>query len=158
MHTAVHQFVSGKALQATNLNRFTFGEFTHAGLFTQDFGRANAGAHAAKDVLVKDRLGRSFRGASANLANEQRDIDIGGTGRDARRVMAKIATVCGDCGLMRGKGRVQVPKILGQVFGAKSLGNDTGGELAIHGYSNGNIRHSPWHRKLFYQMVKFFST
>ena len=88
-----HQTVGGKALQAADLNGFAFGRFAHAGLFAQLFGGADAGAHAAKNVLRKDGFRRSIRGARDDLADEQRDVDGCGTGRDARRIMAEIAAV-----------------------------------------------------------------
>jgi len=53
---------------------------------------------------------------------------------------------------------MEVAKIARQVFWTKSFGNDTGGELTVHGVLQRQYLASPWHRNLFYQMVKFFST
>ncbi len=53
---------------------------------------------APENVLIKDGFCSRFGRACANLPDEKRDVDVGGTGRDAGRVVAEVATVGGDGG------------------------------------------------------------
>ncbi len=90
-----HRGIGGKALQAADLDRLALGRLAHAGLFAQGFGRADAGAHAAEDVLLPDRLRGSLCRAGGDLADEEGDVDGGRAGRHAGRVIAEIAAVGG---------------------------------------------------------------
>jgi hypothetical protein len=55
MHARRHQRVGGVALQPPDLDRLALGDLAHAGLLAERLGRADAGAHAAEDVLGEDR-------------------------------------------------------------------------------------------------------
>ena len=105
-----HQRVGGMALQAPNLDWFAFGEFPHAGLFAQILGWANAGAHAAKNVLVENRLCRGFGCSGADLANEKRDVDRGRTGGYAGRVVTKVTPIRRNRRFMIRISRMQIGK------------------------------------------------
>src|SRR5690606_28912572 len=94
------------------------GGVAHAGLFAERFGGTDAGAHAAKDVLVENRLGRAERVARRDLADEQRNVDGGGTGRHARCSMTEVAAVGCDQRLMVVEARVEVGKVR-LVFGGR---------------------------------------
>ncbi|KAI1690771.1 hypothetical protein DdX_22311 [Ditylenchus destructor] len=85
-----------------------FGGVAHAGLLAQRLGGTDAGTHAAEDVLVEDRLGRTDRVAGRYLADEQRNVDGGGTGRHARRIMTEVAAIRRDQRLMVVEGRMKV--------------------------------------------------
>ena len=118
-----HHPVGGEALQAPDLNRFPFRRLAHAGLFAERFGRADAGAHAPEDVLLQDRFARAIGVPRGDLADEEGDIDRRRTGRHAGRVVAEIAPVGGDGGLMRVQRRMQIREVLGEaVFGQASRG------------------------------------
>ena len=124
MHPLRHQGVRRVALQAADLNRLTFGFFTHTSLFAKRFGGADPGAHAAHDVLRQNRLGRRLGGAGGDLTDEKRDVDIGGAGRDAGRIMAEIAAIRGHQGLVISEGRVQIGKSGAERIGVQSARNN----------------------------------
>ena len=105
-----HDAVGGIALQAADLDRPALGLLAHAGAFAKGFGRADPGAHAAQDIRRQDRLRRRLGGVGGDLADEQRDVDAGGAGGHARRVIAEITAIRSDgclmgleCGIMVGK-------------------------------------------------------
>ena len=95
MHPLRHQCVGGVTLKPADLDRFTLGDFPHTDFFAQGFGGTHAGAHATHDVLAQNRLGRGFGRSRRDLANEERNVDIGRACGDARRVVAEIAAVGG---------------------------------------------------------------
>ena len=153
----VHQRIGGMALQTADLDRLALGSLAHAGLFAKGFGRANAGAHAAKDVLVENGPRRRFGRAGLDLADEQRDVDGRGAGGNAGRIVAEITAVGGDGGLMRRKGRVQIGEIDGDLGGGQASGGDAGSHRIGHGGS-GQLSGSVCHNPFFYQMVNFSPT
>ncbi len=51
-----HRRIGGVALQHADLDRLAFRRLAHAGFFAQLLGRADAGAHAAQDVLLENGL------------------------------------------------------------------------------------------------------
>ena len=53
LRAARHQRVGGEALQPADLDRLALGGLAHAGLLAEGFRRADAGAHAAEDVLAR---------------------------------------------------------------------------------------------------------
>jgi hypothetical protein len=61
MHTRRHQAVGCETLKSPYLNRLSFGGFSDACLFAKRLGWTNPGAHAAQNVLFKDRLRRAIR-------------------------------------------------------------------------------------------------
>ena len=95
--------VGGVALQTADLDRLALGGLADAGLLAQRLGRADAGAHAADDVGVEDRLGRADGVAGDDLADEQRDVDRGRAGLHAGRVVAEQAALGGDPRLVLGR-------------------------------------------------------
>ncbi len=95
MHAFVHQRIGGIALQLTDQHRLALGGFAHANFFAQGFCRADPRAHPAQNVLRQDRLCGGFGRACGDLADEQRDVDVGGAGCGAGGVMAKIAAISG---------------------------------------------------------------
>ena len=110
-----HEGIRGIALQQPDLNRLALGIVAHAGFLAQRFGRADAGAHAAEDVLVENRHSRRFRMSRLNLTDEHRNVDRGGACHLARRVMAEIAAIRLDERLMRIERWVNVTEIHGVV-------------------------------------------
>ena len=96
VNALVHQRIGGIALQRADFDRLALGHLAHAGPLAQNFCGANPRAHTAHDVLRQNCFGRRIRRASGNLANEQRNIYIGGAGRDAGRVMAKVTPISGN--------------------------------------------------------------
>ncbi len=105
------------ALQPADLDRPLLRGVAHAGFLAERLGRTDAGAHAAENVLVEDGLGRTDRIAGLDLADEQRNVDRGGTGRHARRVMAEVAAIRGHQRLMLVETRMQIGEIL-HIFGS----------------------------------------
>ena len=131
MHPLGHQRISGKALQAANLNRLALGHFAHAGLFAQGFRRTDPRAHTAHDVLRKNRLGRRIGRASGDLADEERNVDGGRTGRHAGRIMAEIAAIRRYACLMGIQRRLMVGKVAGIGIAGQTASNNTLGERAV---------------------------
>ena len=126
-----HQRIGGKPLQAANLDRLALGGFAHAGLFAQGLGRADAGAHAAEDVLGKDRLGRRLGRAGGDLADEQRNVDAGGAGRHAGGIVAEIAAIGGHMRLVPVQRRLMVMEIRGNGLGRQAPRHHAGGQRAV---------------------------
>ena len=126
-----HRVIGGKALQAANLDRLAFGSFADTGLFAQGLGRADPGAHAAKDVLRPDRLGRSIRGTGRDLADEQGNVDVGRASRDAGRIVAEIAPIRRDTRLVGIKRRFVIAEILGIGCGWQAARNNAGRQRAV---------------------------
>ena len=93
LQVVAHSTIGGVALQQPNFHRFALSGLADTGLLAQCFRGADTGAHAAKDVLVKNGFCRAIQIARRNLPDEFWDIDRSGTGRDARRVIAEIAAV-----------------------------------------------------------------
>ena len=108
MHARGHQLVRGIPLQTPDFDRLAFGHFPHTDLFAEVFGRADPCAHAAKDIHIKDCLGRRLWCAGADLADKQRDVDVRGAGCHAGRIMAEIASVRRNRRLVRLQWGVQV--------------------------------------------------
>ncbi|ENN89851.1 hypothetical protein RHSP_80435 [Rhizobium freirei PRF 81] len=113
-----HGRIGRIALQPTDFHRALFGRVAHASLLAELFGGTDAGAHAAEDVLVEDRLGRADRIARRDLANEHRNVDGCRTGRHARRVVAEIASVGCDQRLVFVETRVKIGKVC-IIFGGR---------------------------------------
>ena len=88
-----HCGVSGVALQQADFDWFAFGGFAHAGLLAQGFGRANAGTHTTQNVLIKNGFGGGLGMARLDFADEQRDVDRGGTSLHARGIITEITPV-----------------------------------------------------------------
>ena len=133
MHTLGHHRVGGKALQAADFHRLALGCLTHAGLFAQLFCRANAGAHAAQNVLIKDRLGRRLGRAGGDLADEQGNVDGRRAGRHAGRIVAEIAAICRHPGLVPVKRGFVIREVgligaLGQTRGDNAVGQRAVGQ------------------------------
>ncbi len=112
MHILGLQMVGGITLQLADHHRLALGHLTHTDLLAERFGRADPRTHAAKDVLAEDRLGRRIGGAGGDLANEQRNVDVGRTGRHARCVMAEVTAVRRDQSLMFVQGWMEIRKPL----------------------------------------------
>ena len=66
----------------------------------------------AHDVGVKNGLGGGDRGAVGDLPDEERDVDRGRTGRNARRIVAEQAALGGDTGLVAIQRGQQIAEIL----------------------------------------------
>ncbi len=132
-----HQIVRGMALQQPDLYRLAFRRQAHAGLFAQGLGRADAGAHAAHNVLGKDRLRRAARIVRRDLPDEQGDVDRSRASRHARRIKAEIAPFRLHHSLVPAQRRMQLGKILRIGFGRQPAGRDVGPViLLLQGHSS----------------------
>ena len=120
----LHRHIGGVALQTADLHRLAFRRLAHAGLLAQRLGRADAGAHAAEDILVEDGLGGAERIAGGDLADEQRNVDRRRTGVHARRVVTEIAAIGLDQRLVMVQRRMQVGKVLGILLGGQPAAGD----------------------------------
>ena len=112
LQVILHRMIGGVALQQTDLYRLAFCRFPNAGLFAQRFCGTDTRAHAAQNILVKDRAGGPFDIARGNLPDEFRNIDGRRTGRHAGRVIAEIAPVCRHQRFMRVQWRMCIREIL----------------------------------------------
>src|SRR5262249_16515563 len=102
------------------LDRPALRHLLDAGFLAEGFRGTDAGAHAAHDVGAEDGPGRADCVARHDLANEERDVDGGGTGLDAGRIVAEQAALGGDPRLMPVEGRREVGKIMRQRFGIET--------------------------------------
>jgi hypothetical protein len=134
-----HGDIGGVALQAADLHRLAFGDLAHADFLAQGLGRAHAGAHAAKNILVEDSLGRPQRIAGGNLADEQRDVDRRRAGLHARSIIAEIAPVGLDQRFVMIERWMQIGEIVGVFFRRKPSGGDAFLEQTF-----GHLRSSPF--------------
>ncbi|MPL84611.1 hypothetical protein SDC9_30576 [bioreactor metagenome] len=131
MALLLKQRIGGKALQQADLDRLALGLHPHAGALAQVLGRADAGAHAAEDVLREDRLRRRLGRAGRDLPDEEWNVDRRRAGRGAGRVMAEIAPIRRHRGRMGGERRRDILEIRRIALGRKPPGRDTGRELAV---------------------------
>ena len=84
--------VGGVALETTDLDGLFIASFEDAGAFTEDGGRADAGAGSAEDIGRKNRASGANRIIVRDFFDESRDIDASRAGSDARGVKAVEAT------------------------------------------------------------------
>ncbi len=126
--------IGGIALQFADPDRLALGDLAHADLLAQRLGRADAGAHAAEDVLLKNRARGTGGIVGEDLADEERDVDAGGTGGDAGRVVAEVAAVSLDERLMTLERRVQVAEIGAIFFRLQTTGGNVGNPVGRHRY------------------------
>ncbi len=106
-----HDGVGRVALQQTDPHRLALGVLAHAGLLAELLGRADAGTHAAHDVGRQDRFGGPDIVALGDLPDEERDVDRGRAGLDAGRIVAEVAALGLDEGLVPRQRRRQVGEV-----------------------------------------------
>ena len=70
-----HQFIGGVALQHSDLDGLALRFLADTDFLAEGLSRADAGAHAAQYVLVKNCFGGVLRMARGNLADEEGNID-----------------------------------------------------------------------------------
>src|SRR3546814_20310129 len=85
--------VCSSDLQRADRDRCLLTSIEHTGLLAQDFGRAGARAGAAEDVGRQDGARRAVEIVGADLMDETWDVDAGGAGTHARRVIAVQAAI-----------------------------------------------------------------
>jgi hypothetical protein len=107
------------ALQFADAHGLALGDLAHAGLLAERLGRADAGAHAAEDVLAEDGDGGALRLPAHDLADEHRDVDAGRAGLLAGRVVAEVAAVGLDHGLVLVERRMEVAEVGDVVLAAE---------------------------------------
>ena len=98
-------------LQQADLDGLVLVRISDAGLFAEYFGRANARAHAAHDVLAQNRVRGAAQVIAANLLNKTGNVDARGAGRGAGCVVTKIAAVRGGQRRIPGKRWMQIGEI-----------------------------------------------
>ena len=131
----LHRHIGRMALQPADLDRLALSRFAHAGAFAKCLGRADTGAHAAKDIRAQDRFSRRLGRAGGDLADEQRDVDAGWTGLHTGGVMAEIAAIRGHGGLVRVERRGVIGKSRRDRLGRQSGGGESGGKGRVcHGW------------------------
>jgi hypothetical protein len=128
MLSRCHQMVGGITLQPADGHRLVFLGGAHAGLFAQDLGRADAGAGAAEDIGFQDADGRAADVVGRDLLDETGDVDAGGAGLDAGRIVAEVAAVGLDQRGLAVQHRDQVVEIVGVLVGLQAAGSDVGAE------------------------------
>ena len=127
-----HDAVGGVALEPPDLHRLALGRLPHAGALAEFLGRADARAHAAEDVLLEDRLPGRLGLPGRDLADEERDVDLGRAGLDAGRIVAEIAPVRGDRRLVHRERLVQIGEVFRDLLGGQSRGRDAWGQRVGH--------------------------
>ncbi len=146
LRAGLHEPVRGVALQLADADGLVLGEVAHAGLLAKRLDGADAGAHAAEDVVGEDRLRRALRVVRHDLADEERDVDRGRARLGARRVEAEIAPVGLDEGLVRREPRVKVREIPQIRLGRQPARGDVGsadGPDRRHRLSSSTSRAAP---------------
>ncbi len=132
-----HHCVGGVALQKADLHRLAFRRLAHASFLAQRFGRADARAHSAHDVGVENGLGGPERIIRGDLANEQGNVDSGRAGLLTRRVIAEIAAIGLDMGLVRAQGRVEIGEVGGEDVRRQQSGRDArAGDFVLSGHEH----------------------
>ncbi|MNS93188.1 hypothetical protein D3C72_1273460 [compost metagenome] len=107
--------VQGIALQQADQHRCAFlVMIAYAGLLAEDFGRADPRATAAEDVGREDFFRSTLNVLLVNVADERGNVDVTGTGVDARGVIAVQATRGFDSGLTGIERWRQVAEVLGE--------------------------------------------
>lgn len=89
-------------------------------LFAQGLGRPNPDAHAAKNEWCAQQPWLY----PLKSGEKKGDVDSGGAGRHARRVMADIAVILRNHSLVPVKRCVQIRKVLSQLTLVEPVGND----------------------------------
>ena len=112
LQIVLHRMIGSVALQQADLYWLSFCSFANTGLFAQGFCGAYTSTHPAKNILVKDRPGRTLKIAGRNLPDKFGDVDCRRTGRHAWRIIAEIAPVSSDQSLMWVQRWVRIRKIL----------------------------------------------
>src|SRR5262249_6566148 len=107
--------VTGMPLEPADRHRGFDYQVVHARPFTQDLGGASAGAAAAEDVGLQDRLGGADGVLVQELADELGNINVGRAGADAGGVEAVQAARRLDQYLIGSQRRRQVRKIARQL-------------------------------------------
>ena len=126
-----HRDVGGVALEHADLDRLALGCLAHAGLFAQLLGRADAGAHAAQDVLLENGFGGPERIVGQDLADEHRDVDARGAGGLAGRVEAEIAAIGLDKGFVAIEWGMQIGEVRGVLVGRQASRRNAGLEKSL---------------------------
>jgi hypothetical protein len=108
---ARHLEVGGMALQRADLNRFAILMISYARAFAEDFSRAHARAHAAQRIGAQNIARGALEIAVADLADKAGNVDAGGAGRDAGRVVTVVTAVGGDDGRVGGKRRGDIGEL-----------------------------------------------
>src|SRR5207344_2056964 len=108
-----------------------FMRVSYAGFFAKHLGRTHPRAHAAHDVFAEDGVRRTLQVAAANLLDESGDVDAGGAGGGAGRVVTEVAAIGVDDRLGRRQRRMHVREVGGDLLVAESSGADV--SLVIHG-------------------------
>ena len=114
--------IRGVALQQADAHRPVFVRVAHAGFLAQHLGRAHARAHAAHDVFAEDGVRRALEIAAADLLDESRNVDAGGAGGGAGRVVAEVAAVGVDDRFGRRQRRMHVREVGRDLFFAEAPG------------------------------------
>ncbi len=124
MLATLHQEIGGVALQLADPDRLVLREIPDAGVLAQRLDRTDARAHSAHDVGFENGLAGAAGIVGLDLANEERDVDVGRTGLSARRVEAEIAAVGLDERLVARQPRVEIGKVAGVLVLAKPSRRD----------------------------------
>ena len=90
--SAVVDVIRRIPLQAADRDRLVLAP-EHAGAFAQFLNGTNAGAGGAQQIRFEDRSRGAYQIAGRDLLDEARNVDVGGTGVRAGRVVAVQAPV-----------------------------------------------------------------
>ena len=103
------------ALQAANLDRLFVIAMHHAGAFAEHGNRADAGAARPENIGVEDGHRGAAQISRGDLLDKAGNVNVGRAGGGAGRVEAVQAAVRLNHRSLRGKGRMQVRKALGDL-------------------------------------------
>ena len=127
--------VGGMALQRADGHRLGGILVPHAGAFTEDFRGAHARAHPAQGIGIEDLVRRAAQVVRGDGADEARDVDAGGAGLDAGRVVAEVAALRGEQGRLAVQRRRDVLEVPRQRVRAQAAGGDVAQFFAWHSIS-----------------------
>src|SRR6185437_8858350 len=100
--------IGGVALEPADLDRIAFLRGTHTGALAQNLGRADAGAGAAEDIGLEDAHARALDIIGRDLLDEAGNVDAGGTGLDAGRVVTEVTAIGLDQRLLPRQHRMKI--------------------------------------------------
>ena len=139
----VEEMIGGIALQRADIDRLVLAGHAHAGALAQDLGRADPRAGAAEDVLLEDGDRRALHIAGGDLADEAGNVDAGGAGLDAGRVVAEVAAARIDQRLARLERRLDIAEIRVISAGASRPGAMSGAPSFAWAASSGLLIRCP---------------
>jgi len=129
--------VGGVPLQLADLDRLRVLAVAHARLLAQHLGGTDPRAHAPERIGLEDAARGAALVALRDALDEARDVDAGGAGRDAGRVVAVVAALGFDLGLRPRQRRMRIGEVAGIGIGREPSRDEAGLAVRLGGGSGG---------------------